>query len=829
MFSGKTTVAGIVLILAWASAPGLRAQPPSTAKTDQFGDPLPAGALRRFGTTRLRAGDFMGRVMRVEFADDGKGLFVWRSGYLGLWDLNSGKLVRELLDRGQGVSAVSPDGKTIAFDDQGGFGEIALLDTATGKKRFELKGHKSVNVALAFSPDGKQLASGGFERTVRIWDLATGRQLHKLDQTAMIVRLAFSPDGKYLAVRIRDGAVQLFDAAAGTKLASLTSPEGSSLSFAPDSERLALAGADGTVRVWRTATGKELRCLARGAARCDSVAFSSDGKLLASGHMDRSVRLWDTATGREIRAWKAAVRGIYGLAFSPDNQLLASGGGSCVQLWTVATGAEAQAHAGHHAAVEALRFGPDAGSLYSADGEGVIINWNFATGRKRSEALVDGVGDLYLTRVTFSPAAGFAAGLAWNEKGKRLVPVWDIATGKEVLRISTAATNTLAFSPDARSLALGGKNVLLCDTKTGKQKHMLRPVKTGVGTTIHPLDLAFTPDGTKLAAALWKGEDGKGPAVRMWEVSTWQELPAIALDHDANSIAFSPNGNLMAVAGGRSLPATLSVWNMRRNQLLFKSSDHRHIPIKLAFSPTGRFLASAGSWRPDDAIYLWETATGQQVLSFRHRSGVGCLLFSPDARTLVSGGGDGSVLAWDVANGQRGRPKQPLTSAELEARWRDLAGHDARKAYRASWELAAAGEQTLAILQTSLQPASLPDTGTVAQLLADLDNRSFSARERAAARLEKLGDVIEPALRKALARPASLETKQRLERILKTLDALGSHPERLREIRAIEIAEHIGTPEACGLLDRLAHGAPDSRLTREARASLDRLRRAVKR
>jgi hypothetical protein len=415
----------------------------------------------------------------------------------------------------------------------------------------------------------------------------------------------------------------------------------------------------------------------------------------------------------------------------------------------------------------------------------------------------------------------------WSYEGKRLVSLRDIASGKELGTLQAAVT-ALTFSPDSQSLALAEiKNgVLLWDAKSGKQKQRLPFMKASDKKDGNVYDLAFTPDAKKLAACLWK--EGNNSSLRFWDLFLGQEIPAVVCDHHVNSIAFSPNGCHMAVAGGNDFPITVSVWDLRRNRQLFRFRKHRDAKVQLAFSPTGRFLATAGSRYNDNIIYLWELATGQAVRSLEgHHSGVGCLVFSPDGKMLVSGGGDATVLAWDLTYRQQDGTfhAQSLAPAELESRWQDLARRDATKAFRTMWELVAAGEQTLALLRDRLRPVMLPDAAAVAQLLADLDSQSFNVRQKAGAGLEKLGDGIETALRKALPQSRSLETRRRLEALLKAIEDPMSKPEKLREMRAVEIVERIGNAEARTLLERLAHGAPESWLTREARDALERLRK----
>jgi hypothetical protein len=242
----------------------------------------------------------------------------------------------------------------------------------------------------------------------------------------------------------------------------------------------------------------------------------------------------------------------------------------------------------------------------------------------------------------------------------------------------------------------------------------------------------------------------------------------------------------------------------------------------VAFSPDGRTLAysSTGSM-----IHVWEVASGRERYRFSgHQfgardpegfgAGVATLTFTPGGRTLISGSGDTTLLLWDML-GVPGRA--PRATSDL---WADLA--DGAKAGPALGGLVAAPGETVHFLEGRLVPVTPCGPERLTQLLADLDNDDFAVRERATDELSKLGELADPALRKALAGNPSPEVRQRLKRILN--DRVGGlSPEQLRDLRAVEALEHIDTPEARRLLETLAKGAPEVRLTREAAASLERL------
>jgi hypothetical protein len=242
----------------------------------------------------------------------------------------------------------------------------------------------------------------------------------------------------------------------------------------------------------------------------------------------------------------------------------------------------------------------------------------------------------------------------------------------------------------------------------------------------------------------------------------------------------------------------------------------------LAFSPDGRELAWAGY--NDPTIHLVEVASGRERRRLLgHRGSVYTLTFSADGKLLLSGSSDTTALVWDLA--RRLDPRPAPTAVEMEMFWKDLAGDDAARAYTATRTLAASPDSAVPFLRARLRPVPPVDEKRIARLLADLDSGAFATRQNSAAELKKLADQALPAHRKALAGKPSIETRRRLEDLLEKAgpswwDVSG---ERLRSLRAIEVLELAGTPEARELLAILAGGDGGARLTEQAKAARERL------
>jgi hypothetical protein len=287
------------------------------------------------------------------------------------------------------------------------------------------------------------------------------------------------------------------------------------------------------------------------------------------------------------------------------------------------------------------------------------------------------------------------------------------------------------------------------------------------------------------------------------------------------SIAFSPAGTILALG---SSEGDIAVWDpLAGKELLhLKEIAPQHFVNALAFSPDAKTLAAG--YDAGGVIRLWELASAAVRHEWPTPSGwVRSLAFSPDGKYLASAGSDTTALIWDVRALARGTGETIYATREiLDPLWADLADGDAAKAFRAINILAALPERSVPFLAARLRPIQSPDPERLTRLLAGLDSDQFAVRDQATRDLEALGELAEASLRKLLAAKPSLETRRRIADLLHRLSGPLPPGECLRCLRALEVLERAGTKEAQRVLQMLANGAPQARLTREAKAALSR-------
>ncbi|HEV3261097.1 MAG TPA: hypothetical protein VG013_29870 [Gemmataceae bacterium] len=838
---------------------------PGPPRTDRYGDPLPERAVARFGTTRFRTG---GHLASAAVSPDGRFLAL-AERTIRLLSARTGKEIRRLQDDRLGTPNLgfSPDGSMLAA--VGSTGRIDLWEVATGKQVRQLNTVHTGLASFVFSANGKVLAAvnkGLLNNSVHAWDVATGTELGRFDPVQKYnIRLALSPDGTTLASAgqyvPREGndrrqdtnqTVQLWDVATGKERRRLKVGTGSATAtvFSPDGKTVITADGAAALSVWSVATGKQLRRFAGRRGIGASLDLSPDGKTLAAGTPDGTIQRWHTGTGRRRGLWRPPGKlRLSGFHFTRDGKALAWAiDGQCVVLWDVFSGKLLSREGGHRSAVRTLAFARDGNSVVSVGADGEACVWAVATGKETrrislqdDESTRDGMprsSEFALPPAMRRESSAFAIspdGRYVLAGGRFNVPLglWELATGQEVCEFEARPRYegiAAAFSPDGAVLAAEDMDwqtrtpaVRLWDVATGQELRRLK----GWGGDLSCL--AFSPDGKALATSNRVRPRGVGALlweVRLWSVATGKELRVVnTTDSGVFALAFLPDGKTLALgeAGG-----AIVLWDASRGKEIRRFGGDGFVTAPLVFSPDGRALAVASfqHYGAESKVRLWEVASGTLRQEFSgHEGMVTALAFSPDGRALATGGSDTTVLMWDLAGGPRFARAATLSAKDLEGLWSALADTDGRAGFRAICRLAAAPRDAVPCLKQRLRAVwkAGPDSQEIDTLIAQLDDKKFEVREQATRELQSLGKAAAPALGKFLRGKASPEARRRAQQALNNLEAPGDSPEMLRVLRALEVLERIGTPEARQILETLSKGRPTARETQEAKASLERL------
>lgn len=581
-----------------------------------------------------------GRINDIKFSPNGSRFAVTTPIGIWMYDAHTGEelsLFAVLPGEGRDVTAIafSPDGRTLASGELGGVGR--LWDVLTGKpiatfKEVSRPRYPDLRV-LVFSEDGTKLIGASWNNEISVWELGentkpptilhiTGREASWSPATLM----QLSPNGRFLAITV------------------------------PSAEPW--KNKNFLIKLWDTSTGKQLHTLTGHTRWIKSMAFSADSKMLVSGDEYETIRLWDTATG-ELRSTLNWGRGTatYALACSPSSRFIASGHRDSLKLWDNTVKRRQQTDEaigdyqltleihGHKNYVSQLAFSPDEKTLLTGSKNGTIQAWDIATGSRRFTVPghIEGTRDLVFNlngdtlislNQPFKPSRNF--------QQQR----WDLNTGDQVsTRFWGIDAYSMMLAPGGETLVThnSGNKCVLWDMNTDPPRVINQFIMKRAIVGVNARRFAFSKDGKMLAAGatggflhLWRRIESK---------KVQHRFTVNGHNHKLWTVEFSDDGKLLASGGDQKM---ICLWRVADGTLLFTSTAHRSLISAVAFSPDGEILASGGN-----ELFFWDTATGTQLHTNSREltAQISTLVFSPDGNTLVVGNADGVLELWDVRTG----------------------------------------------------------------------------------------------------------------------------------------------------------------------------------
>lgn len=588
----------------------------------------------------------------------------------------------------------SPDGKYIASAGTQPENWIRIWDSATGKNIRILKGHTSFIRKLRFSPDGKQLISSSFDKTFRIWDFETGKELFRLDDQGEALQnpaFALSPDGKLIVTSGPLGApnLRVFSTSSGKEIRRFQkkTPFPNSLAFSPDGAKLITGNIDNTATIYDFENETCLQTLPgegdlSANYHIEQSAFSPDGATVVicggalTSRTNGFLKLIDASSGSTIRTFSGHDGPVYNISFSPDGKKLASAAmDGLLKVWDLQSGKELSSFKITSARLQTgevvhVSFSPDGKQILTSGGDKYVRVWDTANVKQlpakspvpflavNGSLVVDGEKPTrFLRSITC---------LAISPDDKRVVSgasdgeikVWDLTSGEEVLLLQShqlglagIQVNQVSFSPDGRWIVSGSGDgkIKVWNAESGELIRTIEERLPGLNNLGPVLNFAFNNDGTKLTA----GYGWPVNAVRVWETATGKELSHYQfekqqLDNDnAKFFAFAPNKDEFIV----TLPFKSILFDAQTGVAIREIDGAKDNSTTASFSVDGELVVSA----QNSQIVITEVASGKQLRSIAApvNSGVSSsAAWSPDGKLFATGGHAGSLSIWDVESGR---------------------------------------------------------------------------------------------------------------------------------------------------------------------------------
>jgi WD40 repeat protein len=542
------------------------------------------------------------------------------------------------------TAVFSVDGSRVvtASDDK----TARVWDATTGKDLVVLRGHTSRVQSAAFSPDGTRIVTASSDGTARIWDAVTGKEIIILrGHEGGVASAAFSPDGKRIVTASYDKTARIWDAVTGKEVTVLRGHSNyvESASFSPDGSRIVTASYDETARIWDAATGKELVNLRGHDNAVQTAAFSPDGSRIVTASQDFTVRIWNASTGEQIKILHGNDR-FWSAAFSPDGlRVVTAAWDRTARIWDAAKGEEIKVLRGHEKYLGSAAFSADGKRIVTASWDKTALIWDATI--SKDIAVLRGHESMVASAV-YSADATRIVTASWDKTAR----IWDAATSKEIIALlgHTGPVRSAAFSSDGLRIvtASDDKTARIWQAATGQETIALRGHEDGVRSA------SFSPDGLRIVTASWD------KTARIWDANTGKEL-LVLRGHEGGvgTAAFSPDGSRVVTAS--EADSTARIWDASTGKEIMVLTGPRFAMRSASFSTDGLRIVTAGSVTPG----IWDAVTGKEITVLRgNEFSVNSATLNRDGTRIVT---TPNVRIWDTATAEQiadlPEPQNPMT------------------------------------------------------------------------------------------------------------------------------------------------------------------------
>jgi WD40 repeat protein/serine/threonine protein kinase len=551
---------------------------------------------------------------------------------------------RLVLDHPHTVKAanLSADGRLVAT----ACGDTAQVwNAGTGRRIGPPLKHTARIRAVALSPDGRLLLTGGDDRVARLWETATGQPVGApLVHASHVGLVAFSPDSKVALTGAKNGAARLWDTATGTAIGQPLSHTDvvRVLAFSPDGRLAATGSNDATARLWEVPTGRPYGQPLRHKGAVRGLAFSPDGRQLLTGSNDTTARLWDVTTGKPLHVFRHR-KPVPGVAFRPDGLAVATGSEDyTAREWDARTGQPLGPALLHEDEVARVAYSPDGRLLLSGQWKQQVRLWQTGTDRPAFAPLRH-CGELTSFALSRDGATILTAG---DDHTARL---WRVPRPLLPVQFPRQPAPVLvtAFSPDGTALlAAGGKQAWVYRAATGQ------PIAGPLDHAAVVLAGAFSPDGRTVLTGSYDG------SACLWNATAGRRLAGPFRHPDPVwAVAFRPDGKAFATGSGHSVKrdghmvgvGEGRIWDIASGKVIQAAPRHARDILAIAFTPDGRTLVTASK---DTTVRFWNAATGAAIGAvIRHNGWVNALALTADGRAVLTGSDDRTARLWSVPDG----------------------------------------------------------------------------------------------------------------------------------------------------------------------------------